>query len=64
MIELDEESRRAMQADISKKILAIPDTSLSESWAKKNISVPEKIRLGDNPYFEVYKKMRERSNLA
>lgn len=64
VIELDEDMKKVMHAEISKRVHAIPDNVLSNSWVEANISVPDKIRLGDNPYFEVFKKLREESKLV
>lgn len=56
VIKLPEATRKALQADISKKITAMPDTPLTNDWADANVHVPKEVRIGDNPYFEAYKK--------
>lgn len=56
--------KKAMHAEISKRVQAIPESQLPKSWAEANIFVPDEIRLGDNPYFETFKKLREKSKHA
>lgn len=56
--------KKAMHAEISKRVQAIPESQLPKSWAETNIFVPDEIRLGDNPYFETFKKLREKSKHA
>lgn len=46
-----------------KKLKTIPDSQLDDNWADVNVPVPEKIRLGDNPYFDAYKKDRDERKL-
>lgn len=64
MIKLSEETRQTLQAEITKKVKSMPDTPLTEDWAAANLYVPNEVRLGDNPYFEAYKKTRGEGKLA
>ncbi|CDF36486.1 unnamed protein product [Chondrus crispus] len=61
VIKIPEETRKVIHADISKRIRSIPDTPLTEDWTDAHITVPSEVRLGDNPYFEAFKKAREAS---
>lgn len=63
MIELSEEQRGIMHAEIVKKVEALPDSNVTTAWTAANVVVPEKITIGENPYFDVYKSLREQGKL-
>lgn len=63
VISLSEEDRLALHAEIAKNVKSIPETPLDDAWAAANIQVPSEIRIGDNPYFDVYKKARSEGKL-
>lgn len=50
-VKLGEAAKEALTAEITKKVTAIPEGELDELYVKSKLSVPDEIRLGDNPNF-------------
>lgn len=63
VISVPENTRELLQAEVDKKVNAIPDSTLPGDYASMRLKVPTDIRLGDNPLFEAYSKSRDTPKL-
>jgi hypothetical protein len=48
--------RAALAEELAKRAMSIPDTNITAEWIAKNVTIPEAIRLGDNPIFKAHEK--------
>jgi hypothetical protein len=53
-VTLSAEDRAELLDGIIKRGQAAPETQITAEWVKSKYSIPEKLRLGDNPMFKAY----------
>lgn len=59
VIELDTETQSELQAEMMRKIRAVPHMDMSE-MAGSTPEVPQEIRIGDNPLFQTFVDARKK----